>query len=93
MVKYTTTIWSMERGSGIFRFQTNSNVIAKKLRRTKNWEPILTYCNKPIWIFQKKFNTPQDARRKLLSLCKVQKLKKGSDRGEFFAEFYANTTP
>ena len=46
-----------------------------------------------IWIYQKRFHTPQDARKKLLSLTKVSKLIKGDDKGEFFAETDANKTP
>lgn len=79
-------------GTGIFRFQTTDPRIARKLLRTNGWISGLTYCNRPMWIFQKRFNTPQDARKKLLSLTNVPKLNKGSDNGECFAETYANKT-
>lgn len=82
----------MGPGSGIFRFQTDDPRIARKLLRTNGWISVQPYCNKPIWVFQKRFKKPQDARKKLLSLTKVPKLKKGSNNGEFFAETYADTT-
>lgn len=82
----------MGAGTGIFRFQTNHPRIARKLRRTDGWKSVLLDCNKAIWVFQKKFNTPQDARKKLRSLCKVSKLEKGSDNGEFYVNTYANKT-
>ena len=92
MVKHTTYIWQLGTGTGVFRFQTDDPLIARKLNRTSGWLSVQPYCNKPSWIFQKSFATPQDARKKLQSLCKVPKLKKGSTRGEFYAETYANTT-
>ena len=92
MDSYNTYMWQVGSGTGIFRFQTNDPRIADKLRRANNWKQILTYCNKPIWIFEKSFHTPQDARKKLRSLCKVSKLEKGSASGEFYAETYANKT-
>ena len=82
----------MGAGTGVFRFQTNDPRIARKLLRTNGWISVLTYCNRPMWMFQKTFNTPQDARKKLLSLTNVPKLEKGSDNGEFFAITYANKT-
>ncbi len=78
--------------TGIFRFQTDDPRIARKLNRTSSWLSVQPYCNKPSWIFQKSFATPQDARKKLRSLCKVLKLEKSSDKGEFYAETYANET-
>ena len=93
MGKYKTYIWPMGHGSKAFRFQTNDPRIARKLKRTKGWKSVVSECNKPIWIFQKDFHTPQDARKKLSSLTKVSKLKKGEDVGEFYAETYANKTP
>lgn len=92
MVSYTTYIWQLGAGTGIYRFQTEDPLIARKLNRTSGWLSVQPYCTKPIWIYQKSFATPQDARKKLRSLCKVLKLKKGSVRGEFYAETYANTT-
>lgn len=92
MVKYITYIWQLGAGTGIFRFQTDYPLIARKLRRTSGWKSVQPYCNKPSWVFQKKFNTPQDARKKLRSLCKVSKLEKGSCIGEFYAITYANET-
>ena len=92
LVKHISYIWQLGTGTGIFRFQTDDPQIADKLRRANNWKPILIYCNKPIWIYQKSFATPQDARKKLKTLCKVSQLIKGSDKGEFYAETYANTT-
>ncbi|MFC1527537.1 hypothetical protein ACFL5D_02175 [Candidatus Neomarinimicrobiota bacterium] len=92
MVKHITYMWQLGFGTGIFWFQTDDPQIADKLRRANNWKPILIYCNKPRWIFEKSFHIPQDARKKLQSLCKVSKLKKGSDKGEFYAETYANKT-
>jgi hypothetical protein len=91
--KHITYIWQMGRGSKEFRFQTTNPQIARRLKRTKGWESITLYCNQPLWIFQKSFNKPQDARKKLKSLCRVQKLRKGVATGEFFAETYANKTP
>jgi hypothetical protein len=91
--KFITYIWQMGKGSGIFRFQTTDPKIARKLTKSKGWKSIVSCCNRPIWIFQKSFPRPQDARKKLKSLCQVQKLQKGEDTGEFFAETYANTTP
>lgn len=82
----------MGRGSKLFRFQTDDPLIARKLQRTNNWKSVAIYCNRPIWIFQKSFNTPQDAKKKLRSLCSVSKVEKGSDRGELYAESYANKT-
>ena len=93
MDKYKTYMWQMGHGSKTFRFQTNDPRIARKLKRTKGWKSVVSECNKPIWIFQKDFHTPQDARKKLSSLTKVSKLKKGVDMGEFYAETYANKTP
>jgi len=90
---YRTDIWQMGRGSKIYRFQTNDPRIARKLHRTNGWILVSTYSNRPIWIFQNCFPTPQDARKKLLSLTGVSKLKKGDASGEFYAETYANTTP
>lgn len=92
MNNHITYIWQMGRGSNLFRFQTNDPQIARKLLRTNKWESVAIYCNKPIWIFQKSFNKPQDARKKLRSLCKVSKLEKGSDRGELYVQSYANKT-
>ena len=92
MVKYMTYMWQLGTGTGIFRFQTTDPLIARKLNRTSGWKSVQPYCNKPIWIFQKSFTKPQDARKKLKSLCKVSKLEKGSDKGEFYAETYANKT-
>lgn len=82
----------MGAGTGVFRFQTDDPRIARKLRRTKGWVSVITECNVSFWMFQKRFNKPQDARKKLLSLTKVLKLKKGDDNGEYFAETYANKT-
>lgn len=92
MIEHETYIWQMGAGTGVFRFQTNDPRIARKLLRTNGWLSVQPYCNKPSWIFQKQFNTPQDARKKLLSLTKVPKLKKGDDNGEYFAETYADKT-
>lgn len=92
MDSYTTYIWQLGSSTGIFRFQTDDPRIARKLNRTNGWISVQPYCNKPIWIFQKSFATPQDARKKLRSLCKVLKLKKGSCIGEFYAITYANKT-
>lgn len=92
MVKHITYMWQLGTGTGVFRFQTDSPQIADKLRRANNWKQILIYCNKPLWIFEKSFATPQDARKKLRSLCKVSKLEKGSCNGEFYAITYANKT-
>ncbi len=92
MVKHTTYIWQFGTGTGIFRFQTDDPLIARKLNRTNGWESVQPYCTKPIWIYQKSFATPQDARKKLRSLCKVSKLEKGRTNGEFYAITYANTT-
>ena len=93
MDNYSTYIWQMGHGSKTFRFQTDDPRIARKLRKTNGWESVVSECNRPIWIFQKDFHTPQDARKKLSSLTKVSKLKKGDDDGEFYAETYANKTP
>lgn len=79
-------------GTGIYMFHTTDPRIARKLNRTNGWKSVLTDCNKPIWVFQKKFNTPQDARKKLRSLCQVSKLEKGTDNGEFYANTYADKT-
>ena len=92
MVRYITYMWQLGTGTGIFRFQTDDPRIARKLSRTSNWLSVQPYCNKSSWLFQKSFATPQDARKKLQSLCKVLKLEKGSDKGEFYAITYANTT-
>ena len=92
MVKKTTYMWQLGTGTGVFRFQTDYPQNARKLNRTSGWRSVQPYCNKPIWIFQKSFATPQDARKKLQSLTKVQKLKKCSACGEFYAETYANKT-
>ena len=92
MVRYITYMWQLGVGSRIFRFQTDDPRIARKLNRTSGWLSVQPYCNKPSWIFQKSFATPQDARKKLQSLTKVPKLEKGSDRGEFYAITYANKT-
>jgi len=93
MDKYKTYIWQMGHGSKTFRFQTNDPRIARKLKRTKGWKSVISECNRSIWIFQKDFHTPQNARKKLSSLTKVSKLKKGVDMGESYAETYANKTP
>ena len=85
-------MWQLGVGTGVFRFQTDDPEIARKLRRANKWELIITDCNKPIWMFQKIFTTPQDARKKLRSLTKVSKLEKGSATGEFYAITYADTT-
>lgn len=92
MVKYETYIWQMGVGTGIFRFQTTDPRIARKLLRSNGWISVLTYCNRPIWIFQKTFNTPQDARKKLQSLYKVPKIEIGSNNGEFYAKTDADMT-
>lgn len=92
MVKYISYIWQLGLGTGIFRFQTDDPRIARKLNRTSGWLSVQPYCTKPIWIYQKSFATPQDARKKLQSLCNVPKLEKGSCNGEFYAITYANTT-
>lgn len=92
MTSFTTYIWQVGNGSGIFRFQTNDPKIARKLNRAKTWRSVVPYCNEPIWIFQKQFPTPQDARKKLKSLCNVPKVEKGIDMGEYFVKTYANTT-
>lgn len=92
MVRYITYCWQLGVGTGIFRFQITDPLIARKLNRTSGWESVQPYCNKPIWIYQKSFATPQDARKKLRSLTKVSKLEKGSCNGEFYAITYANTT-
>lgn len=89
MVKHITYMWQLGTGTGVFRFQTDDPRIARKLNRTSGW---LSVQPKPSWIFQKSFATPQDARKKLRSLCQVSKVEKGSDRGEFYAITYANTT-
>src|SRR5210317_1838187 len=92
MFKHTTYIWQLGIGTGVFRFQTTDPRIARKLNRTNAWKSVQSYCNKPIWIFQKSFATPQDARKKLQSLCKVSKIEKGSTNGEYYAITYANKT-
>jgi len=93
MEKYMTYIWEMGRGTRLFRFQTTDPKIARKLNRTKGWLSVIKYCNKPLWIFQKRFYKPQDARKKLKSLTGVSKLEKGVDTGEFYAITYADKTP
>jgi len=85
-------MWQLGTGTGVFRFQTDDPRIARKLNRTSGWLSVQPYCNKPSWIFQKSFATPQDARKKLRSLTNVPKLEKGSASGEFYAITYANTT-
>lgn len=92
MDKRITYLWQMERGSRLFRIQTTDPQIARKLRRTNKWKNVMLYCNISIWIFQKNFRNPQDARKKLKSLCKVSQLNIGEDKGEYFAITYANTT-
>lgn len=92
MVKHITYMWQLGTGTGIFRFQTDDPRIARKLNRTSSWLSVQPYCNKPSWIFQKSFATPQDARKKLRSLCQVSKVEKGSCIGEFYAITYANKT-
>lgn len=92
LVKHISYIWQLGAGTGIYRFQTDDPRIARKLNRTNRWKSVQPYCNKPIWIYQKSFATPQDARKKLRSLTKVSKLEKGSCNGEFYAITYANKT-
>lgn len=74
-----TYLWQEERGKPFYRFQTNESEVARKMKRAQSYHEIGFIDNPKQWIFQRKFNRPDLAKRTLRTLSgkKIEQEEKG----------------
>lgn len=59
--RYATYMWQEVKRLPVYRFQTNDNRIARKLKKRPKSKLVLFGINSPIWVFQLRYSTPSRA--------------------------------
>tara|TARA_Y100000310_G_scaffold54092_1_gene49631 strand:- start:232 stop:546 length:315 start_codon:yes stop_codon:yes gene_type:complete len=85
METYKTYMWREAKHFPEFRFQTNDSKIAKRMRRSPNFEFCGIGINAPIWIYRQPFYSVREAKTSLGRLTGQLVEKDGLD-STFFSE-------
>ena len=79
-----TSMWQEHRGEMVFRFQTDEQGVAEKMRRRIKFILTGTGLNCKLWIYIATFYSPQKARGALAQLT-GRKVKKDSSEDIYYA--------